>query len=92
MVLGITRLTPLGRFRRAYRRLDRPLQEEVDRALRELPNSAALPAGRNLKKVRSPKNTWEIRVNKGVRLTFEVDNGTCVLRNVGEHDKVLDDP
>ena len=92
MVLGIARLTPLGRFRRAYRRLDSPLQEEVDRALRELPNSAALPTGRNLKKVRSRTNTWEIRVNKGVRLTFEVENGTCVLRNVGEHDKVLDDP
>lgn len=92
MVLGITRLAPLGRFRRAYRRLDRPLQEEVDKALRELPNTAALSAGRNLKKVKSRKNTWEIRVNRGVRLTFEVENGTCVLRNVGEHDKVLDDP
>ena len=33
-----------------------------------------------------------MRVNRGVRLTFEVDNGTCILRNVGDHDKVLDDP
>ena len=64
----------------------------MDKALRELPNTAALSAGRNLKKVKSRKNTWEIRVNRGVRLTFEVENGTCILRNVGEHDKVLDDP
>ena len=64
----------------------------MDRALGELPNTVALPAGRSLKKVKSGKNTWEIRVNKGVRLTFEVENGTCILRNVGDHDKVLDDP
>lgn len=64
----------------------------MDRALPEPPNTAAIPAGRNLKKVKSRKNTREKRIEKGVRSTFEVEDRTCILRNVGEHDKVLDDP
>lgn len=64
----------------------------MDEALDELPNSTTLPSGRNLEKVQSRKDTWAIRVTKGIRLTFEVKNGTCFLRNVGEHDKILNNP
>ena len=64
----------------------------MDQALNEILNSDNLPAGRSLKKVKSRQDTWAIRISKGIRLSFEVKNGTCILRNVGDHDKLLDDP
>jgi len=94
MALGIKGFKRLERFGKAYRRLNRQNKSAVDAALTELLNDSKLPPGRNLKKVRSGKrkmNVWAIRVNKGIRLTFEVKKGTCILRNVGDHDKTLDD-
>ena len=92
MVLGITRLDRLKRFDKAYGKLDGKHQTAVKRALEELLNSATLPSGRKLKKVKSRKHTWAIRISKGIRLSFEVENGVGILRNVGDHDKILDDP
>ena len=82
----------LGKFRKAYRRLDAQSQAAVDLALNEILNSDDLPSGRSLKKVKSRKDTWAIRIGRGIRLSLEVKNGTCILRNVGDHDKLLDDP
>ena len=90
MALGIENFNRLERFSKAYRRLDKRHQKAVDDALAELLNDNRLRPSRNLEKVRSRKNTWAIRVSKGIRLSFEVADGTCILRNVGEHDKTLD--
>ena len=92
MVLGIKQFRRLSRFSKAYNRLNRQNQTAVERALSELLGCDELPPGRRLEKVRSRKSTWAIRVSKGIRLSFEVADGTCILRNVGEHDKILDDP
>lgn len=90
MALGIENFNRLERFSKAYRRLDKRHQKAVDDALAELLNDNRPRPSRNLEKVRSRKNTWAIRVSKGIRLSFEVADGTCILRNVGEHDKTLD--
>ena len=82
----------LRTFRKAYRCLNAQSQTAVDKALNEILNSDNLPSGRCLKKVKSRKDTWAIRISKGIRLSLEVKNGTCILRNVGDHDKILDDP
>ena len=92
MVLGIKQFKRLPCFRKAYDRLSNQKKTAVDRALTDLLSRDELPPGRRLEKVRSRKNTWAIRVSKGIRLSFEVADGTCILRNVGEHDKILDDP
>ena len=92
MVLGITRVKRLPRFRKAYNRLNKQNQKSVEHALTDLLSRDELSPGRRLEKVRSRKNTWAIRVSRGMRLSFEVADGTCILRNVGEHDKTLDDP
>ena len=92
MVLGIKQFKHLPRFRKAYNRLSNQKKTAVDRALTDLLSRDELPPGRRLEKVRSRKNTWAIRVSKGIRLSFEAADGTCILRNVGEHDKILDDP
>lgn len=94
MALGIRRFKRLERFGKAYRRLTEQNRAAVDAALAELLRDGTLSPGRNLKKVRSGRRNqtiWAIRVNRGIRLTFEVSEGTCILRNVGDHDKTLDD-
>ena len=93
MALGIKNLKRLDRFAKAYRRLNRQNQSAVDVALAELMVTASfLPAATSRKSGPERKGmSWAIRVNKGIRLTFEVNKGTCILRNVGEHDKTLDD-
>ncbi len=92
MVLGITGLDRLKRFDKAYDKLDGQHQAAVKKALGELLNSETLPSGRKLEKVKSRKRTWAIRISKGIRLSFEAENGTGILRNVGDHDKILNDP
>lgn len=92
MVLGIKQFKRLPRFNKAYNRLSNQKKAAVDRALVDLLSRDELPPGRRLEKVRSRKNTWAVRVSKGIRLSFEAADGTCILRNVGEHDKILDDP
>lgn len=90
MVLGIRRIARLKRFDKAYKRLSERNKAAVDEALAELLSRDRLPSGRNLKKLGSRRNTWAIRIDRGIRLTFEVADGVCCLRNVGEHDKTLD--
>lgn len=92
MVLGIAEFKRLSRFKKAYVQLSNQNKQAVDSALRELLTFDRLPQGRRLEKVTSRKNTWAIRISRGIRLTFEVSDGACILRNVGEHDKILDDP
>ena len=90
MVLGIKKFKRLPRFDRDYKRLSVQNKSAVNRALADLISEGELPRGRKLKKIKSNKNVWAIRVTQGTRLTFEVADGTCILRNVGEHDKTLD--
>ena len=75
MVLGITGLDRLKRFDKSCGKLDGKHQAAVKTALGELLNSATLPSGRKLKKVKSRKHTWVIRISKRIRLSFEVKNG-----------------
>ena len=92
MVLGIAQFDQLRGFKKAYKRLNKQNKKAVEDALRELRECDSLPQGRRLEKVKSRKDTWAIRINRGIRLTFEVADGICTLRNVGEHNKTLDDP
>ena len=92
MVLGISQIDRLTRFEKGRNRLSKKNQEAVDRVIAELLEKDELPPGRNLKKIESREGAWAVRVNKGIRLTFEVSNSTCILRNVGDHDKTLDNP
>ena len=90
MVLGVKGSRYLSGFRKGYSRLSKKNQAAVDKVLAELLGEEELPSGRNLKKTKSRKDTWAVRVNKRIRLTFEVADGICILRNVGDHDKTLD--
>jgi len=79
------------RFKRSYRKLDPESRERARKAIRHLLEDPRHPSLR-VKRVRGTRSTWEARVSRSCRMTFEIHTGTYVLRNIGEHDKVLRKP
>jgi len=80
-----------GRFRDAYRSLPEALQKKADKALRLLAENPRHPSLR-LKKIEGAPGIWEARVDRGCRMTLQVEADAYILRNIGKHDETLDNP
>ena len=85
-----------NRFRRAYRKLDRPYRERVKKALAQFLADRTHP-GLRVKRIQGTDGIWEMRAGRDIRITFEFQEGqdgtsTVVLRNVGHHDPTLRNP
>lgn len=93
MVLGIERIGRLSRFKKAYKRLEPEVQDQVDAVIREL-ELQRMPVGRDLKKRKGTGNqtVYQVRVDRHFRLTFQVAHGVATLRNVGSHDQIRANP
>ncbi len=90
---GIRKFQYKERFKKAYKKLDPRIQEEVNETLKDLQKSPT-PRGRRVKKMHGHYNPeiWEVRVNDNFRITFELNGDTAVLRNVGSHNLLYDSP
>lgn len=80
-----------ARFRRAYRSLTLEEQKRVQKALRLMDEDLRHP-GLRIKRIRGTQNIWEARASRALRLTFEVEGESIILRNVGVHDATLKKP
>ncbi|MBI4285170.1 MAG: hypothetical protein HY670_04615 [Chloroflexi bacterium] len=78
-------------FEQAYERLTTAEKRSVRKALTLLGDNPKHP-GLRVKKMEGRQNIWEGRSSKRLRMTFEIAGETIVMRNVGEHDKVLKKP
>lgn len=80
------------RFKKAYKKLQPEIQKKVDKAITLLLTNHKHPSIQ-VRKLESKPDKWYLRVDINHRLTFEIiGNGIYVLRNVGSHDKTLDNP
>lgn len=79
------------RFASAYRALPDDLKRKIDKALRLLIENPKHPS-LHLKKMRGAPGIWEMRIDKGCRLTLEIHPDAFLLRNVGKHDEALGSP
>lgn len=79
------------RFRRAYSSLEAVDQDRVKKALRLMAKDMKYPSLR-VKKIQGTKGIWEARASRSIRITFQIDEGSIVLRNVGPHDEALRNP
>ena len=75
-------------FEQAYDKLTDAEQRSLRKSLSLLAENLRYP-GLHVKKMEGRQNVWEARPSKRLRMTFELKEGIIVLRNVGEHDKVL---
>ncbi len=78
-------------FEQAYTRLTDAERRSVRKALSLLGENLRYP-GLHVKKMGGRQNVWEARPSKRLRMTFELKEGIIIVRNVGEHDKVLKKP
>jgi len=78
-------------FEQAYQKLSDAERRSVRKALSLLGENLRYPSLR-VNKMEGRRNIWEARPSRRMRMTFEVAEGTIVMRNVGEHDKVLQKP
>ena len=79
------------RFDRAYRQLSAENRAQARKAVSQLAADVRHP-GLRAKRIRGTKGIWEARVSRSCRLTFQVEGGIILLRNIGEHDDVLGRP
>jgi len=80
-----------ARFQRAYAALSLEDQTQVQKALRRMSEDLRHP-GLGLKRIRGTKGIWEARASRALRITFETERESIILRNVGRHDEALGSP
>lgn len=79
------------RFRRAYESLEAVDQDRVKKALKFMAEDLKYPSLR-VKKIQGTKGIWEARASRSLRITFQMEEGSILLRNVGQHDEALRNP
>ena len=80
------------RFEKAYKKLQPEIQKKIDKAIMLLLTNHKHPSIQ-VRKLESKPDMWYLRVDSNYRLTFEIiDNYIYILRNVGTHDKTLNNP
>ena len=79
------------RFKRAWRHLTREEKVSARKAIGNLAADMSYPALR-VKKIRGTDSIWEARASHSLRMTFQVEGDTAILRNIGYHDETLTRP
>lgn len=85
------KITRTARFKKAWQELTEEEKELGRKALRNLATDLRYPALR-VKKMQGVERIWEARVSRSLRMTFEIEGDTIILRNIGYHDETLERP
>lgn len=85
------KITRTARFKRAWEELNEEEKDLARKALRNLATDFRYPALR-VKKMQGVEHVWEARVSRSLRMTFEIEGDTIILRNIGRHDETLERP
>ena len=79
------------RFKRAYRRLSTENRERARKVLELLLQNPRHPSLR-VKRAKGTRDIWEARGSLSCRMTFQIEEDTYLLHNIGDHDEVLGSP
>jgi len=79
------------RFKRMYKKLDLEQQNAIKKALGLMSDNINHPSLR-VKRIQGVKGIWEASATMGLRITFDWEGDTIILRNCGAHDKTLKNP
>jgi mRNA interferase RelE/StbE len=85
------KITRTARFKRAWQELTEEEKELGRKALRNLATDLHHPALR-VKKMQGVEHIWEARVSRSLRMTFQIEGDTIILRNMGRHNETLERP
>ncbi len=80
-----------ARFKRAWEYLTKGEKALARKAITNLAMNIRYPALR-VKKIKGTENIWEARASLSLRITFQIEGNTIILRNVGHHNETLGSP
>ena len=79
------------RFQKAWKGLDEDEKDLARKALRNMISDLRYPALR-VKKMKGVEGNWEARASQALRITFQIQGDTIILRNIRRHDETLERP
>jgi len=79
------------RFKKAWRKLSAKDKRLANKAIENLTVNMSYPSLR-VKRIKGTGNIWEARASQSLRITFQLDADTIVLRNIRHHDEALGQP
>ncbi|MBI2830984.1 MAG: hypothetical protein HYX79_01855 [Chloroflexi bacterium] len=85
------KITRTAKFKKAWVELSEEEKDLARKALKNLATDLRYPALR-VKKMQGVEHIWEARVSRSLRMTFEIQGNTIILRNIGRHDETLEHP
>jgi mRNA-degrading endonuclease YafQ of YafQ-DinJ toxin-antitoxin module len=85
------KITRTASFKKAWQGLTEEEKALGRKALRNLATDLRYPALR-VKKMQGTEHIWEARVSRSLRMTFQIEGDTIILRNIGRHDETLERP
>ena len=80
-----------ARFKKAWKQLNEEEKALARKAIKNLAVDIRYPALR-VKKVKGTEYIWEARASRSLRMTFQIEGDTILLRNIGRHDEALERP
>jgi mRNA-degrading endonuclease RelE of RelBE toxin-antitoxin system len=80
-----------ARFKKAWEQLNEEEKALARKAIRNLAANIRYPALK-AKKIKGAGDIWEARISHSLRMTFQIEGDTIILRNVGRHDETLERP
>ena len=80
-----------SRFKKAWEQLAKGEKALARKAITNLAVNIRYPALR-AKKIKGAENIWEARVSHSLRITFQIEGNTIILRNIGHHNETLGRP
>ena len=80
------KVVPTHQFERAYKRLNRKIQDQVDKTINLLMIDPRHPSLRTHKR-KEDKTLWRTRVTSSYRLYFQMKGETITLLSVTAHKK-----
>ncbi len=78
-------------FKKAWKELTEEQKTSARKAIENLLADIRYPALR-VRKIKGTKDIWEARVNRSIRITFQIEEDLIILRNIGQHDETLGNP
>ena len=79
------------RFKKAWEQLTKGEKAVARKAITNLAVNVRYPALR-ARKIEGAENIWEARVSYSLRMTFQIEGNTIILRNIGHHNETLGRP
>jgi len=78
-------------FIKAWRQLAEEQKVIARKSIENLVADMRYPALR-VKKIKGTEIFWEARVSRTLRMTFQIEGDTIILRNIGQHNETLRRP